>query len=157
MAVAALVVSLLALLVAAWAAVSTHRMAKDSNVLARIEQERRSGERRRQELEEAAASRASVFMDHEETETADHYVVLSNEGPAVARHVGIEPVAVYGLGTVPRLHIRPGELPVAELRPGARVRFLVPLPYGDNPDVQVRLTWDDGEGHHDERRRVQLF
>jgi hypothetical protein len=157
LAVVALLLSFLAVVVALWAAWSSRRMARATDVLAKNDAERRSEERKRQELAEAAAKKAKLRVHHEKSSDED-YLVVTNEGPALARHVGMEVVSVEDSDRVPQLVVPSGLLPVEELRLEDPVRFLLDIVYGDGPSLEVRLTWDDGEeGRHDERRRVQLF
>lgn len=159
--------SVVAILVALWAAWSSHRSARASQiaasasqvaarasqVLARNDEERRAEERERRELAEAAAQRADLRVRHEKT-GGEHYFVVTNNGPALARDVGIEPTALRGDGIVPHVVAQPGRLPVEEVHPGAEARFRMSI--GPAEDVHVRLTWNDEEdGRHDERRWVQ--
>jgi hypothetical protein len=131
-------------------------MAGSADLLAKNDEERRSEERKRQELAEAAGKKAKLRVHHENSSNED-YLVVTNEGPALARWVGIEVVGVDGGDRLPQLVVPPGQLPVEELRLGDPVRFLLGIAYGDGHSLLVRLTWDDDEeGRHDERRLVQL-
>lgn len=153
MADAAFVLSIMAVLVALWAAWSSHRAARASQVLANNDDERRAEERERWELAQAAARRAELRVRHEKTAGGDYFVV-SNNGPSLACDVGIEPAALRGEGIVPQVVAQPGELPVEKLQPGGEARFLMSI--APAQDVSVRLTWNDGEdGRHEERRWVQ--
>jgi Na+-transporting methylmalonyl-CoA/oxaloacetate decarboxylase gamma subunit len=156
--VVALVLSFLALLVAFWAAVSSRRAARAADVLAKNDVERRSEERKRQELAEVAAKRANLRVRHETATIGGvDYLMVTNKGPALARYVGIEVVGVDGGDRPPRLVVQPGEQPVEELPPGDSVRFPLDIDGGAGHSLQVRLTWNDGEeARHDQRRSVQF-
>ena len=71
-------------------------------------------------------------------------VVLHNEGPAVARQVGM---AVEDLSQAPGL-IGLDELPV-DLQPHQEMRFIVTVGLGDQQMLQVMVRWADAAGEHE--------
>lgn len=150
MALAALVLAIIALAVSIWAALSNHRMAQSSDVLAKLESARRQDEETAKARAETASRRADLRLRHEPSgQATTAWLVVVNNGPANARNVTI-------------VGDHPGDVslmlqgPIAELRSGDEVRLGHALNFGSKADVQFRLSWDDDEGHHEESRSMRL-
>jgi len=125
-ALAALVVSILV----------ARRQTRTQELVAAIEEARRA-----EEL--AARERAQVTASIRREERM-RLVVLHNEGPAVARQVGM---AVEDLSQAPGL-IGLDELPV-DLQPHQEMRFIVTVGLGDQQMLQVMVRWADAAGEHE--------
>jgi hypothetical protein len=160
MASAALVISILSAVVALWAAWSSQRMAKANDRLVAIEEERAALERLDRERAEAAARHADVrirrAVTHDE-DLAEYWLVVENTGPAIATSVSFEAVAVVGEGYMPTMSIDSQSLPIQQLRAGESESYRIPFTVGSAGELEFQFRWDDGEGHHDERRRVRFF
>ncbi len=146
--VVALVVAIGAAGCSLWAAVSNHRMAQATDRLARADGERREEERADRDRDAAAMRRADLRLRWD----SSHLVVV-NGGPAKARRVGVEPVAVWGGGGLPQL-LDTSSQPF-DLGPGESTALLLPQSKDVAAEIDCQMVWEDDEGPHTERRRVR--
>lgn len=166
MSVLAIVISGLALLVAAWAAVSAHRSQRQASrsadaarELVHIERERRADELAHQNADEYNKRAANIVaatdrvIRHELAEETlyDYRFCISNTGPHEARDLSFELRSVQGEGLVPSLEGQPAS--GVRLLVGAEQTFNL-IPNSDveyNPDIaECRVRWSDSNGSHNE-------
>jgi hypothetical protein len=106
--------------------------------------------RRAEEVEARAQARvtASVVPGGPRTQ-----LILHNEGPALARGVGLDVASLDGNPAPPILGIE--EASPADLQPGQQMTFPVPVSYGDAAVVRVTVRWTDEAGGHEEPFTLQ--
>jgi hypothetical protein len=159
MATAALLVSILSVLVAAASSLYARQAAVANRRIAAIEAERREDER----AEAARLLSASMVADLRVSTERDSpwgspvdVLVLRNLGPAVADGVSFEIVATVGEGSVPELV--PGDVPTGleTIRPGDSIRRLMALDFESASRFLCRISWTDGHGSHTRREEVAL-
>lgn len=152
MAVAALVVSVIALAVAIASAWFTHRQADANERLARIEEERRA-EERSDRAESERLLRLAVLELYAERHP-DRRLFVRNVGRGTAENVMVEIVASLGGGELPQLLT---SLAADRLLPGGTASAKVVSSKESARRVECRVTWTDGaEGRRDERQVVEL-
>jgi hypothetical protein len=138
-ALAALVVSI----------VVARRQTRIQERLAAVEEARRA-----EEVEARGRARVVVSIQHEkrgERGLAD-WLVLHNEGPALARGALVEVEEGKGVPGVIGLDALP-----ADLQPGQSLRFILTVAMGDGPTMPVTVQWADSAGSHREPYTLLTF
>jgi hypothetical protein len=110
--------------------------------------------RRAEEVEARGRAWVVVSIQHEKRgeRGRDDWLVLHNEGPALARDALVETEEgkgipdVLGLGTLP-----------ADLQPGQSMRFRVTPAMGDGQTMRVTVQWTDSAGSHKEPYTLLTF
>lgn len=148
-AVIALVISVLSAALAVWAAISSHRVAIATDRLAAIEAERRH-EERASAKRAAAVSRAADLR----IRWASDDLTIANTGLAPAQRITIEPVGALDDRALPQL-LDPGAQPIDALAPDETVTLRLPHSKELAAHMECLLQWQDGEGAHEERRRLR--
>lgn len=146
--VAALVVSVVAMLVSGFALWQNKRQADAGAKVADIETMRA-----RAEMEASLSAQLVVMV----TDRHGANVVLSvrNDGHTTARAVGLALEVVLGdVGTMPVIGTDPFP---CEIQPGAAVRMPMWCAGSAVDRLQVSVSWTDGLGAHEETLKVPLY
>jgi hypothetical protein len=123
-----------------------HRATKANERLADIEQARRDEEVAAQEAQRLVSRTAVLSVT---THGADGTLTVRNHGPHRASSVVIEAVDDYW-------PVLDGDHEFELLaREEVRLRYVVNL--GDDPYINFRIEWVDGNGEHSEVRQAKLY
>lgn len=159
MSIAALIVSVLALLVAGAAAEFSRRQAAAARSVARIEEQRHAHELADRLAIEADARQAHLrlmFRTHptEGRQTPRHYLVVRNDGPATAEDVTVELIAA----TDGKASWATTDSPwPRRLHAGEEAPWKMHLLWQDAAEgMHCRLSWTDGDGMHVDQTRVYV-
>lgn len=148
--VAALLVSLLALLVAGWAAWQTRRQAESADVMAQNDSERRAEERAARAAEAEQLRHAAVDLRIlPPVRNGTRQLLLSNDGPAVADEVAVSFVRPLS-GDGGRDAAFDGiEARRFTLKPGDRKELGLSPDYESATLFEVAVRWIDPDGEHE--------
>jgi hypothetical protein len=114
-------------------------------------------ERRREEVD--ARLRADVTVGFERRQEqgriarANHFVVLRNRGPAVARNVSVS----FDTDDAPVTRPELDRLPLALLDVGQEFPLLAAITHGMPSQVNVTVVWTDGSGEQTKTLPISLI
>jgi Flp pilus assembly protein TadB len=147
--VAAAVSAAIALAALVVSIVVARRQTEIQERLAAVEEARRA-----EEVEARGRARVVVSIQHEKRgeRGRDEWLVLHNEGPALARDALVEVEKKKGIPDVIGL----GALPV-DLQPGQSMRFILTVAMGEGPKMPVTVRWTDSAGNHEELWTLLTF
>jgi hypothetical protein len=138
-ATAALILSIVAILLSAWSAWSSHRIATTDAARRREEVADRAAE-------VAAARRADLKLEVERA-GADHRLHVSNSGRAAATDIAITFIAPVGRGQLPQ--IEESGRRIARLGPDEERAFGLSIGLNFAARWTCSVEWTDAEGRHD--------
>lgn len=149
MQIAALVISLFALVVSGFSVWYARSQSQSNKTVAMIEADRRAEEVRHAEARAEAARHAEVEVRLAPPEgNSAETLVVTNRGPANATSVSlsfVRPLSAGGIdGAFEAISRR-----TFELRPGRSERLRLAPDYDTAPQYEVALRWSDGAGMHE--------
>lgn len=107
--------------------------------------------RRAEEIAARTRARVTARIGHEQPPQPRYWLIVHNEGPALARGVDVELEERPQTPTVIGLE----DLPV-DLQPGQERRFLVSVGLNDTQTIRITVRWADEAGNHAEPYTLQI-